>query len=33
MKLVTFSTGEGTPRVGYIEDGGIHALGGASLLE
>ncbi len=33
MKLVTFSTGEGTPKVGYIEDGGIHALGGASLLE
>ena len=33
MKLVTFSTGEGSPKVGYIEDGGIHALGGASLLE
>ncbi len=33
MKLVTYSTGEGTSKVGYIEDGGIHALGGASLLE
>jgi 2-keto-4-pentenoate hydratase/2-oxohepta-3-ene-1,7-dioic acid hydratase in catechol pathway len=33
LKLVTFSKGEGTPKVGYIEDGGIHALGGASLLE
>jgi acylpyruvate hydrolase len=33
LKLVTYSTGEGPPRVGYIEDGGIHALGGASLLE
>ncbi len=33
MKLVTFSTGEGAPKVGYLEDGGIHALGGASLLE
>ena len=33
MKLVTYSTGEGAPRVGYIEDGRIHALGGASLLE
>jgi 2-keto-4-pentenoate hydratase/2-oxohepta-3-ene-1,7-dioic acid hydratase in catechol pathway len=33
LKLVTYSTGEGAPRVGYIEDGRIHALGGASLLE
>ncbi len=33
MKLVTYSTGDGAPRVGYIEDGEIHALGGASLLE
>jgi 2-keto-4-pentenoate hydratase/2-oxohepta-3-ene-1,7-dioic acid hydratase in catechol pathway len=33
LKLVTYSTGEGTSKVGYIEDGGIHALGGASLLE
>jgi 2,4-diketo-3-deoxy-L-fuconate hydrolase len=33
LKLVTYSTGDGAPRVGYIEDGEIHALGGASLLE
>jgi 2,4-didehydro-3-deoxy-L-rhamnonate hydrolase len=33
LKLVTFSMGDGAPKVGYIEDGEIHALGGASLLE
>ncbi|MCA1688359.1 MAG: fumarylacetoacetate hydrolase family protein [Actinobacteria bacterium] len=33
MKLVAYSTGSGAPKVGYVEDGGIHALGGASLLE
>ena len=33
MKLVTFSMGDGAPKVGYIEDGEIHALGGANLLE
>jgi 2-keto-4-pentenoate hydratase/2-oxohepta-3-ene-1,7-dioic acid hydratase in catechol pathway len=33
LKLVTYSTGDGAPRVGYIEDGEIHALGGTSLLE
>ncbi len=33
MKLVTYSTGDGAPKVGYIEGSEIHALGGASLLE
>jgi 2,4-diketo-3-deoxy-L-fuconate hydrolase len=33
LKLVTYSTGEGVPKVGYVESGEIHALGGASLLE
>ena len=33
MKLVTYSTGERVPRVGYVEDGEIRALGGGSLLE
>ena len=33
MKLVTYSTGEGAPKVGYIEDGEVRPLGGASLLE
>jgi 2-keto-4-pentenoate hydratase/2-oxohepta-3-ene-1,7-dioic acid hydratase in catechol pathway len=33
LKLVTYSTGDGAPSVGYIEDGEIHALGGTSLLE
>jgi 2-keto-4-pentenoate hydratase/2-oxohepta-3-ene-1,7-dioic acid hydratase in catechol pathway len=33
LKLVTYSTGEGAPKVGSIEDGEIHALGGGSLLE
>src|SRR3712207_298094 len=33
LKLVTYSTGNGAPKVGHIEDGEIHALGGGSLLE
>ena len=33
MKLVTYSTGSGAPKVGYIEDGGIQPLGDGSLLE
>jgi 2-keto-4-pentenoate hydratase/2-oxohepta-3-ene-1,7-dioic acid hydratase in catechol pathway len=33
LKLVTYSTGDGGPRVGHIEDGEIRSLGGASLLE
>ena len=33
MKLVTYSTDDGGPRVGHIEDGEIQPLGGASLLE
>jgi 2-keto-4-pentenoate hydratase/2-oxohepta-3-ene-1,7-dioic acid hydratase in catechol pathway len=33
LKLVTYSTGSGTPNVGHIEDGGIQPLGGGSLLE
>jgi len=33
MKLITYSTGDGGPRVGHIEDGEIRSLGGADLLE
>jgi 2,4-diketo-3-deoxy-L-fuconate hydrolase len=33
LKLVTYSTGGGAPKVGYIEDGGIQPLGSGSLLE
>ncbi|HEY6674949.1 MAG TPA: fumarylacetoacetate hydrolase family protein [Rubrobacteraceae bacterium] len=33
MKLVTYSTGGGAPKVGYIEDGEIQPLGDGSLLE
>jgi 2-keto-4-pentenoate hydratase/2-oxohepta-3-ene-1,7-dioic acid hydratase in catechol pathway len=33
LKLVTYSTGDGVPRVGHIEDGEVRPLGGASLLE
>ena len=33
MKLVTYSTGDGGPRVGHLEDSEIQPLGGASLLE
>jgi 2,4-diketo-3-deoxy-L-fuconate hydrolase len=33
LKLVTYSTGGGAPRVGQMEDGGIQPLGGGSLLE
>jgi 2,4-didehydro-3-deoxy-L-rhamnonate hydrolase len=33
LKLVTYSTGSGAPKVGYIEDGEIRPLGDGSLLE
>ena len=33
MKLVSYSTGDGASNLGYIEDGGIRPLGGASMLE
>ncbi|HVF01420.1 MAG TPA: fumarylacetoacetate hydrolase family protein [Rubrobacteraceae bacterium] len=33
MRLVSYSTDGGTPHVGYIEDGEIYALGGASTME
>jgi 2,4-diketo-3-deoxy-L-fuconate hydrolase len=33
LKLVTYSTGGGAPKVGYIEDGEIQPLGDGSLLE
>jgi 2-keto-4-pentenoate hydratase/2-oxohepta-3-ene-1,7-dioic acid hydratase in catechol pathway len=33
LKLVTYSTGDGAPKPGYIESGEVRALGGASLLE
>jgi 2,4-diketo-3-deoxy-L-fuconate hydrolase len=33
LKLVTFSTGDRAPKVGYIQDGEVRPLGGASLLE
>ena len=33
MKLVTYSTGQGAPRIGCVEDGEIHPLGGSSMLE
>ena len=33
MRLVSYSTDGGTPHVGYIEDGKIHALGGAGMME
>jgi 2-keto-4-pentenoate hydratase/2-oxohepta-3-ene-1,7-dioic acid hydratase in catechol pathway len=33
MKLIAYSTGDGAPRLGYIEDGEIRPLGGASMLE
>ena len=33
MKLVSYSSNGGTPRVGYIEDGEVRSLGGASMLE
>jgi 2-keto-4-pentenoate hydratase/2-oxohepta-3-ene-1,7-dioic acid hydratase in catechol pathway len=33
LKLVKYSTGDGAPGVGYIEDGEVRPLGGASLLE
>ena len=33
MKLVTYSTGGGEPRVGYVEDDHVTPLGGSSMLE
>lgn len=33
MKLVSYSTDDEAPHVGYIEDGEIRPLGGASVLE
>ena len=33
MKLVSYSTGGGTPHIGYVEDGEIHSLGGSSMME
>jgi 2-keto-4-pentenoate hydratase/2-oxohepta-3-ene-1,7-dioic acid hydratase in catechol pathway len=33
LKLVTYSIDGGAPRVGYIEDGQVHPLGGANMLE
>jgi len=33
LKLVSYSTGDGASNLGYIEDGGIRPLGGASMLE
>jgi 2-keto-4-pentenoate hydratase/2-oxohepta-3-ene-1,7-dioic acid hydratase in catechol pathway len=33
MKLVTYSTEDGAPKVGYIEDGKVRSLGGANMLE
>jgi len=33
LKLVSYSTDDGTPHIGYIEDGEIRPLGGASILE
>jgi 2-keto-4-pentenoate hydratase/2-oxohepta-3-ene-1,7-dioic acid hydratase in catechol pathway len=33
LKLVTYSTGGGAPKVGQIEDGGVRPLGGGTLLD
>ena len=33
MKLVTYSTGGGEPKVGYVEDDHVTPLGGSSMLE
>ena len=33
MKLITYSTGGGEPRVGYVEDDHVTPLGGSSMLE
>jgi 2,4-didehydro-3-deoxy-L-rhamnonate hydrolase len=33
LKLVTYSTGGGEPRVGYVEDDHVTPLGGSSMLE
>jgi 2,4-diketo-3-deoxy-L-fuconate hydrolase len=33
LKLVSYSTDGGAPHIGYVEDGEIHPLGGASMLD
>jgi len=33
LKLVSYSTDDGAPKVGYVEDGEVRPLGGASMLE
>jgi 2,4-diketo-3-deoxy-L-fuconate hydrolase len=33
LKLVTYSTGDGAPKVGYIGNGEVSPLGGTNLLE
>jgi 2-keto-4-pentenoate hydratase/2-oxohepta-3-ene-1,7-dioic acid hydratase in catechol pathway len=33
LKLVTYSTGGGEPKVGYVEDDHVTPLGGSSMLE
>ena len=33
LKLVSYSTGGGTPHIGYVEDSEIHSLGGSSMME
>jgi 2-keto-4-pentenoate hydratase/2-oxohepta-3-ene-1,7-dioic acid hydratase in catechol pathway len=33
LKLVSYSVGDGAPAVGYIEDGEVRPLGGASMME
>jgi 2,4-didehydro-3-deoxy-L-rhamnonate hydrolase len=33
LKLVSYSTGGGTPHVGYVEDSEVHPLGGSSMLD
>jgi 2,4-didehydro-3-deoxy-L-rhamnonate hydrolase len=33
LKLITYSTGGGEPRVGYVEDDHVTPLGGSSMLE
>ena len=33
MKLVTYSTDGGGPKIGYVEDGRVVPLGGSSMIE
>ncbi len=33
MKLVTYSTAEGGPNIGYVEDGRVTPLGGSDMIE